>query len=229
MKKKILVCALLIFSSCLLFACGNSKKIDIANHTIEERNHLFSAYDDIYSLTFSSGVREKDYALDGVKNEMIDFSVLSLSKLDGSSLSNDTYTYVLTINDQTHTGYLEKSEVDNSYNADLGLNISAEDVIKAKITFTGYCFEKDLVNISHEFTINKDEAIEKANKELKKELKELTSDKNNKIETVIKIVKDYSTSEVKRYYWYVGIISTNGDTLGILIDTNTGDIIAKKV
>ncbi len=229
MKKKILVCCLLILSSCLFFACGSSKKIDIANHTIEERNHLFSAHDDIYSLTLSTGTREHDYALDGIRNEMVDFSVLSLTKLDGSSLSNDTYTYVLTINEETHTGYLEKSEIDNSYNIDLGLNISADAKVIAKITFTGYCFEKDLANVSSEFVVSKQKAIETANKELKKELKEITSDKNNRIETIIKIVKDYSTSEVKRYYWYIGVVSNNGETLGILIDTNTGDVVAKKV
>lgn len=229
MKKKVLICAMLLLSSCLLFACGTSKKIDIANYTIEERNHLFSAQDEIYSLTLSTGLREKDYALDGIKNEMVDFSILSLTKLNGEPLSNDTYTYILTINEETHTGYLEKSEIDNSYNIDLGLKVSADDTINAKITFTGYCFENTMTNVSQDFTVNKQQALETANKELKKEIKDITADKNNKIETVIKIVKDYSTSEVKRYYWYVGVVSNNGDTLGILIDTNTGDVIAKKV
>ena len=45
----------------------------------------------------------------------------------------------------------------------------------------------------------------------------------------MKILKDSSNAEINHYYWYVGVISTNGETLGILIDTNTGEIIAKKV
>ena len=64
---------------------------------------------------------------------------------------------------------------------------------------------------------------------IQEELNNITSDKNNKIEVVVKNLKDYSNSEVKNYYWYVGVISTNGDTLGILIDASTGDVIAKKV
>ena len=44
-----------------------------------------------------------------------------------------------------------------------------------------------------------------------------------------KLLKDFSNTELKTYYWYVGIVSTNGETLGILIDANSGDIIAKKV
>jgi hypothetical protein len=42
-------------------------------------------------------------------------------------------------------------------------------------------------------------------------------------------MKDYSSYEIKNYYWYVGIISTNGDTMGVLLDANTGEDIAKKV
>ena len=45
----------------------------------------------------------------------------------------------------------------------------------------------------------------------------------------MKIMKDHSNEDLKNYYWYVGIISTNGDTMGILIDANNGEIIAKKV
>lgn len=229
MKKKILICCLLSVTPLLFCACGKTNKFDISQHLIEERNCLFTAQDDIYSVTLSSGIRENEYCLDGVKNDMVDFSILSLSKLDGSSLSNDTYTYVVTINDESFTGYLIKSEIDNSYNVDLGLHLSNEDKINAKITFTGYSIDEEMTNTTKDFVINKSQAIETANKELKSKLKQITNDKNNKIECILKIVKDYSTSEVKHYYWYVGVVSTNGDTLGLLIDTNTGDVIAKKV
>ena len=38
-----------------------------------------------------------------------------------------------------------------------------------------------------------------------------------------------SNQESNRFYWYIGVISTNGETLGLLIDANTSEIIAKKV
>ena len=53
--------------------------------------------------------------------------------------------------------------------------------------------------------------------------------KNVKIEMVAKIMKDHSSADLKNYYWYVGVISTNGDSLGVLISTTTGEIISKKV
>ena len=45
----------------------------------------------------------------------------------------------------------------------------------------------------------------------------------------MKILKDHSDSELKTYYWYIGVVATNGETLGILIDANSGEIIAKNV
>ena len=124
---------------------------------------------------------------------------------------------------------MEKSPVDNSYAVDIGKSVDDNAVINVEIKFTGYTFKKELVNTSKDFVVDKTTALNIANKELKDEVKNIMSEKNNKIEVVMKILKDSSNSETNRYYWYIGIISTSGETIGLLIDTNSGDIIAKKV
>ena len=86
-----------------------------------------------------------------------------------------------------------------------------------------------MVNFSSNFTVDKSSALKIANSNLKQNACELLSDKNTKIEAVMKIVKDSANTETNNYYWYVGIISTNGDVLGVLIDSANGNIIAKKV
>ena len=68
-----------------------------------------------------------------------------------------------------------------------------------------------------------------AEKELKQPINNILKNKNVKIEMVAKIMKDHSSADLKNYYWYVGVISTNGDSLGVLISTTTGEIISKKV
>lgn len=228
MKKKILV--FLLLSVCLISfsACGSSK-IDLSQYLIEKRTTLYTAEDDLYSVSFSSGTREQDYKLDGIVGEMVDFGIVTLSRLDNAPLADDSYTYTVQINDQTYTGFLEKSSVDNSYLADIGVSAPTDASVKIQITFTGYSFNEELSNTSNQFLIDADKAIEIANENLKEELKNVTSDKNNKIEVVLKNLKDYSNSELKNYYWYVGVISTNADTLGILIDASSGDVVAKKV
>lgn len=228
MKKKILV--FLLLSVCLISfsACG-SKDINLSQYLIEKRSTLYTAEDELYSVSFSSGTREQDYKLDGIVGEMVDFGIVTLSRLDNAPLADDSYTYTVQINDQTYTGFLEKSSVDNSYLADIGACAPADASVKIQITFTGYSFNEELSNTSNQFLIDADKAIEIANENLKEELKNVTSDKNNKIEVVLKNLKDYSNSELKNYYWYVGVISTNADTLGILIDASSGDVVAKKV
>lgn len=227
MKKKILI--LLLAICCIgLTACGG-KNFDLSNYLIEERQNLYTAQDDLYTTTFSSGMREENYAFDGIKNNMVEFGIVSISRLDSAPMSNDTYTYTVKINDQTYTGELTKSETDNSYSADIQAIAPADATVSVQIIFTGYSFNKEMVNCSSTFTVDKSSALKIANNNLKQNASELLSDKNTKIEAVMKIVKDSANTETNNYYWYVGIVSTNGDVLGVLIDSANGNIIAKKV
>lgn len=221
---------LLLFVTCVLIltACGKSN-LNLSEHVIEKRENLFVASDDIYSVSFSTGMRENNYNFDGIVNEMVPFGVLTLTRNNNQSLANDSYSYIVTINEQTYSGFLEKSNVDNSYSTDLEVNTVGDENINVQISFTGYTFNQDLENISKSFQVDCNCALEVAQKELKDNIKNLLSDNNVKIEVVMKIMKDYSAKDTKNYYWYVGILSTNCDTMGILIDANNGDIIAKKV
>ena len=228
MKKKIAICALLGLSIFSLSACGNNS-FNLSDYVIEQREHLYTASDDLYSVSFSTGMRESNYNFDGVVNEMVPFGVLTITRNDNNPLANDTYSYIVTIGEQTYSGFLSKSNTDNSYSADLEVNDFTNETINAQISFTGYTFNKDLENTGLNFQVDYVSAIKVAEKELKGDIQNLLSDKNVKIEVVTKIMKDYSSEELKNYYWYVGVVSTNGDTMGILIDANTGDIIAKKV
>lgn len=228
MKKKILILTMLAVFIFGLTACGKSS-VNLQDYLIEERNNLFTAQDNLYSVTFSSGMREKNYNYDGKVDEKVEFGVLTLIRNDSNPLANDNYAYTITIDGEELSGVMEKSPVDNSYAVDIGKKVEDTAEINVSIKFTGYTFKQDLINTSKDFSVDKAAAIKLANKELKEDLKNITEDKNNKIEVVMKILKDFSNQDINRYYWYIGVISTNGETLGILIDTNSGDIIAKKV
>ncbi len=226
MKKKILVLLMLAIGILGFTACGNTK-VNLADYLIENRENLFTAQDDLYCVTYSSGTREMNYALDGVKNEMEDFGILTLSRLNGNPLATGTYTYIITIDGEQYTGHLESSEVDNSYSTDVGVRVTDDAVINVQISFTGYNFSSDLTNVSSSFAVDGSTALNIANEELSESLTNILDD-GAQIETVMKIVKD-SSSESSSSYWYIGVVSNNGDTLGILIDANSGEIIAKKV
>ncbi len=228
MKKKIITFILLVCGLVSLTACGESK-IDINDYVIENRECLFVAEDELYCATLSTGMREENYSFDGVVNKMVPFGIITLSRHDSAPLANDEYTYILTVGEDSMTGFLEATAGENSYSIDVETAIPADATINLQITFTGYNFNQNMNNISKDFTVDNNTAIDIANKELSEEIKNICSDKNNKIEVVCKILKDYSNSEIKSYYYYIGILSTNGETIGILIDANSGEILAKKI
>lgn len=228
MKKKILCFAVLAFSILTLTACKTGTDVVINDYVVEERCNLFVAQNDTYCVTFSTGLREENYALDGEKHDMVDFGVLTLARLDHNPLAINDCEYTVTIDDQILSGKLLPSGFDNSFSADLGTKANDNSVVSVNLKFDGVTFSSQLENTSGDFTVDKETALKIANAELKNELKNLAKDKT-KFEVVMKIVRDYSSSEVKSYYWYVGVVATNGQTYGILIDAISGDIIAKKV
>ena len=226
-KKKISICLLFVFMILSLSACGKNN-FNLGDYLIEKRENLFTANDDLYSVSLSTGLREGNYNLDGIVNDLVPFAVLTLTRNDNLPLANDTYSYIVTIGEETYSGFLKKNN-NNSYSADLEIVTNNDELVNVQLGFTGYHFNKDLENTGISFQVDSNSALKIAQNELKKDIENLLEDKNVHIEVVMKIMKDYSSQDLKNYYWYVGAVSTNGDTLGILIDANNGEIIAKKV
>ncbi|MBQ8522576.1 MAG: hypothetical protein IJ458_02790 [Clostridia bacterium] len=229
MKKVLLVLSIALCMATFV-GCGSNKKAEtnFNNHLIEVRNNLFAGEDSTYYATVCTGEREQDYALDGVVNELVPFGIVTIARLDNEALNQDEYPFTLVVNGENITGSLEKSPYDNTYSADIEQVIADDAEISLVLTLDGTNFNQTLTNVSSTFGVSKDDAISIACDELKDSIKTLSKEKDNFSEAFIKILKDYS-GESNRYYWYVGIISPEGKTSGILIDTSSGDIISKKV
>lgn len=229
MKKKIFICLVLLVGVLSFTACGKTE-LNLADYVIEERFNIYSGVDNDYMVTFSSGMREENYDLDGVKNNMVEFGILTISKIDYTAMKVQDYTYSINIGEFNTTGNLTKNDYYNGcYSIDINKAALNNEPINVVITANNVSFNKELANNSKEFSVDKNAALNIAGNEIKNKVDELMHDKNNKIEVVVKITNDYSTMGVKNYYWYVGVISTNNETIGVLIDAKTGDIISKKV
>lgn len=226
--KKFLCALSLILVAVYFVGCGKEQKaVDtINNHIIELRNNLFVGGDEKYYATFVTGEREDPYALDGKVNERVPFGIVTLSSTKNLPLDNDNYAFVLTINGEEKTGKLEKSPYDNTYSADVGVSVEDNAEIKLKVNIGADNFDQTLYNESKNFKISQKEAIAIAGKELANEIDTLLQGGN--VEAMVKILKDYS-GETNRYFWYVGIVSNDGNAYGVLIDTSTGEIVSKKV
>lgn len=230
MKKIIgIVCVLGVALS--LVGCKSKNKVavdTIENHIIEVRNNLFAGSDENFYATFCSGEREEPYNLDGVVNGKVEFGIITLAKNDNSKLKDDTYNFAITINGEIINGSLEKSPYDNTYSADIGKRVDDNAEISFGVNINGVKFEEVLYNESKNFKVTKEQAISIAGEELKNVLKEMKDENGKTKEAMVKILKDYS-GETNKYFWYIGVVSADGKTAGILIDTQTGEIVSKKV
>lgn len=230
MKKFLCVCALILVGVGFV-GCGGKKEQALKtlnDNVVETRNNIYVGADENFYATFTSGERENPYSLDGVINEMVAFGIVTLGKNDNSKLNSDEYTFVITINGEEKTGTLEKSPFDNTYSADIGVNVDDNAEISLKVSADGNNFEQTLFNESKNFAITKERAIEIASETLTEQINNLEQETDQSSEVLIKILKDYS-GETNRYFWYIGVISPDGDTAGVLIDTQTGEVVSKKV
>lgn len=228
MKK--IICGLLIGCSLIFVGCSNSNKKTadyIGNHIIESRNNIYMGQDDNYYATFCSGEREEPYDLDGVVNEKVPFGIITLSRHDNSKLSNDEYMFTITINGESSSGTITKSPYDNTYSADIEKSVDDNAEIALEVNINGSAFSQNLYNESKNFEISQEKAIEIASKELSSALKSMSSN-DKTAEAMIKILKDYS-GETNRYFWYVGLVGSDGKTAGVLIDAHTGEIVSVKL
>jgi len=230
MKKFLCLCALVLVGLGFV-ACDNKKEEalkTLQDNVIETRNNIYVGADENFYAIFTSGEREEPYCLDGVINEMVPFGIISFSRNDNAKLNNEEYTFYITINGEEKTGTLEKSPFDNTYSADIGMNVDDNAEISLKISADGKDFEQTLFNENKNFAISKERAIEIASESLTEQINNLNSETEKSSEVLIKILKDYS-GETNRFFWYVGVISPDGETAGVLIDSATGEVVSKKI
>lgn len=226
MKKKIFTLFLLVLIT-LAFGC-KANSLLLQKHLIERRDNLFLFNDNNYCASFYTGEREEPYALDGEINDMVEFGIVIFYAHNQYKLSAESYPFELHINDEVFTGNLERNNSDKTYSIDIEKSAPADAVVTLKVVLPSSDFNETLVNISKDFAISQEQAIQIASEELSSVLKQISkSDKN--VEVIVKMLKDFSDSEQAKYYWYVGIVSSDGTTAGILIDTQTGEIISKKL
>ncbi len=228
MRKILCVLAIMLCGVLAMGCVGKKDEKNFNEHLIEIRNNLFAGQDETYYATVCTGEREQEYALDGKINELVPFGIVTLARNDNEALAKEEYQFTLIVNGENILGNLEKSPYDNTYSADIEQVIADDAEISLELNIDGHNFNQPLTNISSTFTVGKDEAISIACEELSDSIKKLSEQTDNMSEAFIKILKDYS-GESNKYYWYVGIISPEGKTSGVLIDTSSGDIVSKKV
>ena len=219
-NKLVLISVLILLLIPFSFCCKNSKKQEtfVSDSLSEYRKNLFVGTGSTFTVTFTSGEREEPYIMDGQKNELKDFGVITL-KFD--SLPANLPQFELKVNENTFVGTLEKNPYDNTFAYDICSQVEDAD------TLSFYLVDFDetvsLNCVSNSWGYNYKSALEIFENKYKTEINSQIQEGHLKAEIYIKIVTDNKNME--NVYWYVLMVCKNGDMFALLIDTKTGQII----
>lgn len=220
MKKFLFLLGSMLFCACFLIACSYSLASKVKNHISELSQILFAADGQTFFATLTGGEREEPYIHDGQTATKQPFSVLCVTFFE--SIKDDTIPVVLTINNQTFQGELERNPFNTNYMTDFEKILLPEDQITLQIGETTVEFECK----SNSFETDSQKAIDIAIENLNDQLMEQFSNNSFNAECYLKIINNpFQNKNV--YYWFF-TVRTADKTIGtIVIDTMSNNVLAR--
>lgn len=220
--------SVIIFSSVLFVSCGQSAYFFAKENVSEQRLVTFEGRNEKVYVTLTSGYREKDYILNGVHTENIEYAVLTIKFLETSFIAPETANFYLTIDDINFSGKLERNPFNNTLQADLKKLI----VDSKTILFNCDIFENftlvNLNNISYLWAINADNALEIACKNLESTIKNNFIENGNFMgEVYVKMINSEENID-SPYVWYVTFLNNDNKSFGVIISPESGKVLATR-
>lgn len=216
MKKVVLFIFVLILPF-VLAGCG-SKQFELEDYMSETTKVYFQAEGNGFNATLSVGEREIDYKVDGRHGETCEFALLQV-EFD-SVLENDAIDCVVSIDGQDTSLLLEFNPLNNCYMGDLGFNINAD----ANVSITVEEKSLQLENVSNNFAINWQEALQKSQIALIDEISSCYSNGSFCGEGYLKLLHEKGGS-FQELFWSFRLVCEQGIKYDVVIDAQTGEIV----
>ena len=232
MKKNVIVIALILALSLILFTACKAKEQEEEKSALEKRistyqDAVYVGANDDFHADFITGEKEKLIVIDGEVGEMVPFATLTVTPRS-SALFNNTYTYVLKGENGEKTGELVKDVVGAAFSAEVTDAEEIGKILSMKVIAEGIMeSEIPLVN-KVEGTLSRKEVLAIAEREFKDAITSESDTGNLEREIYIKLVNALS-SEDAPYYYYVSFIKSPSDYWALLLDPTTGEVISKKI
>ena len=220
--KKIAVAFGLIAICLLSVGCGKKTESFVKENMSETVEvYFFGETPEVYG-TISSGKRELDYNIDGKSGELTDYSLFSINfynEVFGSVIKVN-----LTIDGVTSEVEMELNTLNNTYMVDLGKRMTGEEIVSVE-----YMEEEfELKNVSKDFVVNADEAIEIASNELSEAILRAKKYSNLNAECYLRVM-DKRMNNFQDMFWCFTVVNVNGESFSIIISTVDGSVLAKSV
>lgn len=177
-------------------------------------------------MSFTCGVRESDFKLDGYHTDTVEFGVLTVELPKDVEYSGSA-TFKLNYNNKVTSGKLEQNPFDLSLMADIGFIVQDVNSVDVSFTMGNNTTSITLNDVTSNFNYNYMSAYDIFIKHSENELKQFVVDNKFMAEVYIKIMHDNSIDS--GYYYLVRVIGVKGTVLSAIINPITGEILAKTV
>ncbi len=198
-----------------LTACGG---YDYSAHISEAKSDLFCAETDEFTVTVSCVSREYPYVADGITCPMN--SVMEVSLVPAKSQICDYEVYLL--GETTWGGETSFRTYAGDYFYSESVRKFPEGSVTVQIKWEDETRELTATSVKNEKTLSVNEILEYAIKAEKETVKQMTRDGNFLGEFYIRLLRRNIN------YYYVGITDLNGTTVSLLLDSETGEVLAKR-
>ena len=198
-----------------LSACGT---YDYYDHVSDEKRDIFCAETEVYTLTVSCVRREYPFLCDGVAAQKSDLLEAVLAEKDPSAAEYEIYF----LEDVQKGGDMSFRSVTGDWFYSRTAEKFPEGSLSVRIVRDGTAEEIALTSVKTENTLSPEEALKKATDSEKDYLAKMTRGGVFYGEFHVRLLRRDKT------YYYVGIVNSEGDILSLLLDSETGEILARR-
>lgn len=196
----------------LLSACKKSP--DYFSYVSEIRSDLFTAQEEEFSLTVACISREYPYNCDGIKAPLSDLIEITL---EGNA---DEYSVYL-MGDEHMGGEMSFRNTRGDFYYSQGVKSFPEGSVSLRVEWEDTSREIVATSVKSDRTLTCQEALAHA-VDAEKSIIQSMSDKTAfRGEFYVRLLRR------DKNYYYVGIVDRNGKTISLLLDGESGEVLAK--
>ena len=196
----------------LLVACKQAP--DYFTYVSELRSDLFVASEEEFSLTVACISREYPYINDGIK--------ATLSNVVEITLEGDADEYSVYILGEEHMGgEMSFRNTRGDFYYSQGVKSFPEGSVSLRVEWENNSREIVATSVKTESTLSPKEALKYALEGEQATLQRMSADGGFRGEFYVRLLRR------DKNYYYVGIVDTNGKMISLLLDSESGKVLAR--
>ena len=214
MKKLPLFVIIFLLQFALLAGC---KQTDYSLNISDERSDLFCAETEEFSVLVSCIERERPFLADGIVSPRVKTVEAVLTE---KTLSGKEYE-IYFLEDVPRGGEMSFRNVSGDYYYSRGVDVFPSGSVSLRIISGSETIELAATSVKSADTLTTKEALDHALSAEKETIARM-SEGGFRGEFHVRLLRRDKT------YYYVGIIDTQGHTVSLLLDSETGDVLARR-